>query len=114
MNTKSDQPWFRAKWIGWGWYPASWQGWLITLSYVVLVIGFAKTIDGTSPPSEVMFTFVLPVVLLTAALVRLAYKKGEAPAWRWMGKQVSPRVAKLMWTISWVAVGLIALSLLMF
>ena len=30
-----------------------------------------------------MFTFFLPIALLTAALIRIAYSKGEPPKWMW-------------------------------
>lgn len=75
--------WFKRKIFGWGWAPATWQGWVITLIYAILIIGFALTIDDTSPPQEVFFTFILPVVLLTIAFIRVAYKKGEKPKWSW-------------------------------
>ncbi|MDX9913654.1 MAG: hypothetical protein RBS77_03680 [Candidatus Moranbacteria bacterium] len=75
--------WFKAKLFGWGWTPVTWQGWLITLIYVALLILFALTIDENSLDREVLFTFVLPVVLLTITFIRVAYKKGEKPRWNW-------------------------------
>ncbi|MEX0932303.1 MAG: hypothetical protein WDZ61_00205 [Parcubacteria group bacterium] len=75
--------WFKRKSYGWGWYPASWQGWFVTFAYVVLVVLASLTIDSISPMREVVFTFVLPVVLLTLAFIRIAYRKGEAPKWQW-------------------------------
>lgn len=75
--------WFKAKCYGWGWTPATWQGWLIALSYLVLVVLCALTIDENSLPREVAFTFALPVTLLTITLIRICYKKGEKPRWQW-------------------------------
>jgi len=75
--------WFRRKTYGWGWIPVTWQGWALVFGYVILVVGFALTIDESSPPREMVFTFLLPVVLLTIALLRIAYKKGETPRWQW-------------------------------
>ena len=75
--------WFRRKTYGWGWVPITWQGWALVFGYVILVVGFALTIDESSPPREMVFTFLLPVVLLTIALLRIAYKKGETPRWQW-------------------------------
>ena len=75
--------WFKRKLYGWGWVPATWQGWLVTLIYAVLIIAFALTIDEKSPPQEIMFTLILPFVLLTVAFFRIAYKKGESPKWQW-------------------------------
>lgn len=75
--------WFKAKIFGWGWTPVTWQGWAVTLVYIALILLFALTIDESSTDREVFFTFVLPVVLLTATFIRIAYKKGEKPGWHW-------------------------------
>lgn len=81
------QYWFKRKTYGWGWYPATWQGWLVTLIYTVLIIALALTVDENSPSREVMFTFVLPLVLLTLTFLRIAYKTGESPRWQWGKKK---------------------------
>lgn len=78
-----DKLWFKAKNYGWGWYPVSWEGWLATAVYVALIFLFALTVDGNSPAREWFFTFIIPVALITIAFIRLAYKKGEKPEWRW-------------------------------
>ncbi len=75
--------WFKRKLYGWGWTPATWKGWVITLIYVALVILFSLTIDENSPTREVIFTFVLPIFLLTISFIRIAFKKGEKPGWQW-------------------------------
>lgn len=75
--------WFKRKLYGWGWTPARWQGWVVILVYVGLVFLFALTIDESSPVDEVVFTFILPMVLLTITLIRICYKKGEKPRWQW-------------------------------
>lgn len=75
--------WFKAKLYGWGWTPAKWQGWVVISAYIAAVILFALTIDDNSPPREIAFTFVLPVLILTVALIRICYKKGEKPRWQW-------------------------------
>lgn len=75
--------WFKRKLYGWGWTPATWQGWLITFLYVVLLFLFALTIDENSSSREIIFTFFLPLVILTSTLIRIAYKKGEKPRWQW-------------------------------
>jgi len=82
----NDNPkgyWFKRKLFGWGWIPVTWHGWLVIGLYIVAVLFFALTIDTNSPPQEIMFTFVLPTTLLTATLIRVAYKKGEKPRWQW-------------------------------
>jgi hypothetical protein len=75
--------WFKAKLFGWGWMPVKWQGWAVIAGYLVLVALFAMTIDDNSPGREVIFTFVLPVLLLTITLIRICYKTGEKPRWQW-------------------------------
>lgn len=75
--------WFKRKRYGWGWTPATWQGRVITLVYLLLVAGFSLTVNDNSPLREVLFTFILPVVLLTVTFIRIAYKKGERPRWQW-------------------------------
>lgn len=75
--------WFKRKIYGWGWVPVTWQGWLTTGIYIFLVVAFGLTIDEMSPPREVMFTFGLPVTLLTITFIRICYKKGERPKWQW-------------------------------
>ena len=78
-----DKLWFKAKRYGWGWYPVSWQGWSVTFLYIILLILFSQTIDETSPKNEIFLTFLLPIILLTITLIKIAYRKGEKPKWRW-------------------------------
>lgn len=75
--------WFKAKCFGWGWYPCSWEGWLVTLIYAFGIFIFATTIDDSSSTREIFFTFIFPMALLTLVLIRIAYRKGEKPSWRW-------------------------------
>lgn len=75
--------WFKSKLYGWGWDPATWQGWLVVTGYVAAVTLFALTIGDNSPAREIIFTFILPTVLLTIALFRICYQKGEKPRWQW-------------------------------
>lgn len=94
-NYITDNPnnyWFKRKLYGWGWTPATWQGWLITGIFIILIAVFAFTIDENSPPQEVMFTFLLPVALLTATFIRIAYRTGEKPRWSWgIDKDISKK-----------------------
>ncbi|PJE50741.1 MAG: hypothetical protein COV29_03340 [Candidatus Yanofskybacteria bacterium CG10_big_fil_rev_8_21_14_0_10_36_16] len=75
--------WFKRKLFGWGWTPVSREGWIVTVVYIVAVLFFGLTLDSDSPRSEVMFTFVIPVTLLTVALIKICIKKGEKPKWQW-------------------------------
>jgi hypothetical protein len=83
MNDNPEGYWFKAKLYGWGWTPVTWQGWGITGLYLLSILAFSFTLDETSPPREVMFTFVLPVFFLTLLLIRICYRTGEKPRWRW-------------------------------
>jgi len=75
--------WFKRKLFGWGWTPATWQGWLIIFVFIVLILLFAMTIDENSSNGEIVFTFILPLTLLTITLIRICYLKGEKPKWQW-------------------------------
>ena len=82
----ADNPegyWFKRRLYGWGWTPATWQGWTVVFVYVALVLTFAFTLDESSPQREVVFTFFLPLALLTFALIRVMYRTGEKPKWQW-------------------------------
>ncbi len=76
--------WFKARLYGWGWMPVRWQGWAVLGVYIAFVITLALTIaEPEPPPREVVFTFLLPVAILTATLIRICYRKGEKPRWMW-------------------------------
>lgn len=83
LQDNPNKYWFKAKLYGWGWTPATWQGWLVIVLYIVAVTAFGFTIDKTSSPREVAFTFLLPTTLLTMALIRICYRTGEKPRWQW-------------------------------
>ena len=83
LKNNPDGHWFKAKLYGWGWTPATWQGWMVLLVYVALIVLFASTIDERSSHREIVFTFGFPAGLLTIALIRICYKKGEKPHWQW-------------------------------
>ena len=75
--------WFRRKRFGLGWYPETWQGWAVIAAYVILLLVISFSFDKSSSPNETTLTFVLPLVLLTAALIVICYKKGEKLRWQW-------------------------------
>lgn len=75
--------WFQRKLYGWGWTPVTWQGRALTALYGGCIILLALTIDENSAPREVIFTFLLPLFLITATFIRILYKKGEKPRWQW-------------------------------
>ncbi len=68
--------WFKRKPFGWGWTPVMWQGWVTLAVYIGVVVFLASVIyPGT--------TLSVLVVLLTALLIYISYKKGEKPGWQW-------------------------------
>ena len=74
------KPWFRAKRFGWGWsWPLTWQGWLVLGTYCALVILSAALV----PARQDSVTAGACVVLLTAILIAICWRTGEAPRWRW-------------------------------
>lgn len=83
MINSSDKKWFKRKKYGWGWTPITWQGWLAVVLYIVLLVVFSRTLDENTTNREAMLTFILPVILLTIALIRVCYRKGEKPRWQW-------------------------------
>ncbi len=44
---------------------------------------FVIYVLSNSPTREIVFTFILPVTILTATLILICYKKGEKPHWQW-------------------------------
>lgn len=86
LNYWKDNPqgyWFKAKLFGWSWTPVKWQGWVTILVYVALLFLCSLTIGPASSVSRILLAFVLPIALLTAALIRVCYLKGEKPRWQW-------------------------------
>lgn len=79
--------WFKSKLYGWGWTPVKWQGWLVILGYILLmltiILNREKEIPGNPDSGSNFLTFALPIILLTALLIFICYKKGERPRWQW-------------------------------
>lgn len=75
--------WFKRKLYGWGWTPATWQGWFLMSTYIIFVCIVALSIDKNLSFNENIFIFILPLVIFTAILLYICYKKGEKPKWQW-------------------------------
>ena len=82
VNSNPNNIWFRAKYYGWGWYPATWQGWITMLIWAGL---FIIIVGSGDDKSNMMFSVVLPAILITIALIIVCYIKGDKPCWRWGG-----------------------------
>jgi hypothetical protein len=77
--------WFPAKKYGIGWgFPVTWQGWVISLSYLLIVLGGSFTLTAT-PRSEILFLAF--IFILTILFVYICIKKGEKLKWRWGDKK---------------------------
>lgn len=86
INYLKDNPegyWFKRKLYGWGWTPVKWQGWAVIGVYVGLLVLLASTLEPKTTDKEASLMFVLPLIILTVALIRICYKKGESPRWQW-------------------------------
>jgi hypothetical protein len=79
--------WFKRKIWGWGWVPVTWQGWLTTFVYIslvlLLVLSREEPIPGNPDSGSNFLVLGLPIILLTALFIFIAYKKGEKPKWQW-------------------------------
>jgi hypothetical protein len=83
LKQEDKDIWFPAKKYGYGWgLPITWQGWVVSLSYLLLIVGGSFTL--TDSPQSTMY-FLIFTLILTILFVYICYKKGEKPKWRWGG-----------------------------
>ena len=76
--------WFKRKRYGWGWTPATWQGWTVVIGYLVVVLYLFRNIGVASQsPSDALSSVTAPIIVATAILIYISYKKGEKPRWQW-------------------------------
>ncbi len=90
LDYLKDNPqglWFKRKIYGWGWVPVRWQGWAVIVIYIVLLVSLIQmreeAIPGNPDSGSNFLTFALPIIILTALLIYICYKKGERPRWQW-------------------------------
>ncbi len=90
INYFKDNPkgyWFKAKLYGWGWTPVKWQGWLVIILYISFILTLVLTreefIPGNPDSGSNFLTFALPIIISTALLIFICYRKGEKPRWQW-------------------------------
>ena len=83
LRDNPEKYWFRRKLFGWGWTPATWQGWALTAGFVAIVVALGLTLDENATDREAAFMLLLPIAILTAIFIRIAYKTGEPPRWTW-------------------------------
>jgi hypothetical protein len=79
--------WFVNKRYGWGWTPSSWEGWLVTGVAIGLITANSMLIEDKPDMMEAgMLRVIVVNIVAVAALLIIAWKKGEKPRWRWGGK----------------------------
>ncbi len=87
MKDNPERYWFKRKIWGWGWTPATWQGWSVTLVYIVLIsvllLSREEAIAGNPDSGSNFLVLGLPIIVLTAVFIYIAFKKGEKPKWQW-------------------------------
>lgn len=78
--TKEKTFWFSAMTYGVGWgLPVAWQGWVVFSAYLLVVIAGAVRFSDIKD----LFWFVPLLVVSTALLVFICWKKGPEPKLRW-------------------------------
>lgn len=76
--------WFPAKRYGVGWgLPVAWQGWVVFIVYFILLFTGGYFL-ATSPATAVFF--IMYVMVLSALLILICWKKGEKIEFRWGNK----------------------------
>jgi hypothetical protein len=84
IKDNPDDYWFKARWYGWGWVPVKWQGWLVILLYLSAIIIPGVYAGERIETGESFVMIFLPLIIIsTAALMWICYKKGEKPHWSW-------------------------------
>jgi hypothetical protein len=87
VNYLKDNPegfWFKRKLYGWGWAPARWQGWAVIGGYVLVLIYLVKDVSKDALyTSDTLLKALAPIIIATAILIYICYKKGEKPRWQW-------------------------------
>ncbi len=80
--------WFKRRRYGYGWTPVTLQGRLVLFVYFLVILSGAMSLDGAEPAGarRELSTYLLIVAIATTALLRIAYKTGPKPKWRWGAK----------------------------
>lgn len=88
LNDNPNKLWFKRKLYGWGWTPATWQGWTVIGVYLLIVLGFVTIMGAQDLQSQTdAITFAIIMIVSTAILITICYKKGESPKWQWGREQ---------------------------
>jgi hypothetical protein len=80
ISARTKSYWFPAKRYGWGWGPPTcWQGWFVIGAFVAALIACSILFRPRTHP----LGYAACVIGLTAAVIVVAWLKGEKPKWRW-------------------------------
>jgi hypothetical protein len=79
LKDNSEGYWFKRKLYGYGWTPATKEGWLLTLGLLVAVLVLAFRVDENATDAEALKFVVLPVFVLVAVFILIAWRAGETP-----------------------------------
>lgn len=70
MPAKSKRPWFPVKRFGYGvGLPIAWEGWIVLLSYISAIFVSGVLFSA--------FVFVITAILLTTAVLYIAYTRSD-------------------------------------
>jgi len=84
LKDNPERYWFKARLYGWGWVPARLPGWIVLFIYLVVVLSLGIYVGViTEDGGELPVWFLPLIVIATAILIWITYKKGEKPRWMW-------------------------------
>ena len=95
MKRPPKRLWFRAKEYGWGWFPITWEGWAVTVGFslafpasIITFAGWLASAKGSGGLTSrdlilAIFEFTLWLSFLSYFLLKICYRYGEKPRWRW-------------------------------
>tara|TARA_Y100000310_G_scaffold217822_1_gene218934 strand:+ start:24408 stop:24641 length:234 start_codon:yes stop_codon:yes gene_type:complete len=70
--------WFKQKRFGYGATPSSWEGWLITIFFILLVIGRTIELQNNTPRLIIeLILIIIPLIIISK------YKTEGGWKWRW-------------------------------
>lgn len=81
----ANKYWFKRKRYGYGWVPVTWQGFAALGIYLVLLLAIGLTlldVQNDSKNRELGFFFTF-VIVISFAMIRVCYRMGPKPKWRW-------------------------------
>jgi len=77
--------WFKRRRYGYGWIPVKWQGFVVIVAFIIVVTVCSTILVIIANNSAVVFLtlYLAAVLMTTAVLLYIAYRKGPKPKWRW-------------------------------